>query len=168
MAKMTLNELRVEIAQILAEDRKKSAKSSKASKQAGRAAMAYGLYDEAFDFSEPLGADNWVARAGAVNWGPVSFSGDSFDHLTEAEEKALRLMVREVMQIGLVPTESAWKPMTEEKEPRFESIWEAAQHWYQKYGEGEDPQKPKGGKAFEQTKYKLDRKAQKAAEPKKK
>lgn len=168
MSKMTLNELRVEIAQMLAEAKKKSVKSSKASRQAGRAAMAYGLYDEAFDFSEPLGGDNWVRRAGAVNWGPVSFGGDSFDHLTEADEKVLRHLVREVMEMGLVPESSAWAPLSESQEPRrFSSIWEAAQHWYQKYGEGEEPEKPKKGKAFEQTKYKLDRKAQKAVEPKK-
>lgn len=168
MAKMTINELRVEIAQMLAEAKKKAKKSSKASKQAGRAAMAYGLYDEAFDFSEPLGADNWVARAGAVNWGPVSFGGDSFDHLTESEEKALRHMVREVMEAGIVPAESAWQPLSEATEPKkFESIWEAAKHWYQKFGEGEEGEKPKKGQAFEQTKYKLDKKAQKASEPKK-
>jgi hypothetical protein len=172
--KMSLNELRIEIAEILSEAKKKKVKKSdKIKKNAGEAASAYGFYDEALDFSEALGEDNIYAQQGAVNWGPNTSAGKHTDtafndphlhNMSESDDRALRSLVKEVMQLGNISENSVWNVIDESEEST--NIWEAANRWYEKYGDGIN-EKVKKGKAFENTKYKLNARAQNAAAPKK-
>lgn len=173
MATLTLNELKIKIAEILDEAKKKSSKKS-SMKRKGAAVEAYGLYDEALDFSTPLGAFNLYRQQGAANWGPYTSDGPHIDssfanpqlgatHMRESEERALRMLVREVIQNGLVPPDSAWAPLVEgQREPSFGSAWEAAEPlfeaWYDKFKKSSkkgsaEADKPKKGKGIEKTKY---------------
>lgn len=185
MAKLSINELKYEIAEILSEAKKKKEKKIDAKKKRG-ATGAYGFYDEALDFSAPLGAYNLYRQQGAVNWGPMTSDGPHVDssfgnpnvagnmvmpgHMKEsADEKALRSLVREVIQFGLIPEDSAWAPLMENKEGQsFGSIWEAAAHWFQKEGFEEAATCGPAAKGYEKGKFKLDKKAQERAAPKKK
>lgn len=159
MAKMTMNELKLEIAEILQEAKKKVSKA-KDLKKKGASVEAYGLYDEAFDFSSPLGAYNYYGRQGSANFGPYTGTGHnvSVDYsnpnpgalqMKESEERALRAVVREVIQNGLVPSDSAWAPLMEKRQPLFESPWEAADHlfeaWYDNVKKSESTPKKKKG-----------------------
>lgn len=143
---MTLSELKCLVAEILEEAKKKAPAEIK---KKGRSIEAYGLYDEAFDFAAPLGALSLYRQQGAVNWGPHTSDGpyiDSTFHdpqpgrivVRESEERALRMLVREVIENGLVPASSAWAPMVEgNREAVYESPWEAAEPlfeaWYDKF-----------------------------------
>jgi hypothetical protein len=150
MSKMTINELKLEIAGILQEAKKKKSKADELKKN-GASVEAYGLYDEAFDFSSPLGAYNYYRQQGAVNWGPYTGTPNTVNvdyhnpnsgalQMKESEERALRAVVREVIQNGLVPSDSAWAPLMEKRKPVFESAWDAADHifeaWYDKAKKG--------------------------------
>lgn len=154
---MTLNELRLEIAGILAEAKKKKDKADDLKKQ-GRSVEAFGLYDEAFDFSAPLGAYNLYKQQGAVNWGPYTSAGTDVDtnfshpnagpRLKESE-MALRAVVREVIENGLVPQHSAWAPLLSRKTPQ--TVWESADRmfeaWYDRAKKSKkDEEEPKKAK----------------------
>ena len=145
MAKMNLNELKVEIASILEEAKKKDKKADDLEKK-GKSIEAYGLYDEAFDFSQPLGAMNLYAQQGAVNWGPYTSGGPVIDssfadpqrnnatsNLKEEDEHALRTLVREVIENGLIPAGSAWAPVLNRVSKPF-GTWDQAarmaEAWY--------------------------------------
>lgn len=168
--KMTLNELKIEIAEILQEAKKKKEKAEKI-KEKGASVEAYGLYDEAFDFSAPLGGYNLYKQQGAANWGPYTSAGPQIDstfaspglgttELRESEEQALRALVREVIENGLIPPSSAWAPMLE-KSRSPGTAWESAQQlfeaWYdrEQRAEKKDDEEPKGSKAkgHEKTEY---------------
>ena len=144
--KLTLNEVKLLVAEMIDEAKKKKEKAAELKKR-GPSIEAYGLYDEAFDFAAPLGAANTYAQQGAANWGPYtspglcidsSFRDTSSGHIAmhEGDERALRALVREVIQNGLVPSNSAWAPLLErnKKDPCCESPWEAAgalfEAWY--------------------------------------
>jgi len=159
MAKLTLNELKLEIAEIL-DEAKKKAEKVKDIKKKGVSIEAYGLYDESFDFSSPLGDNNLYKQQGGANFGPYTSAGTTVDsafhhpnigaqRMKEHDEKALRALVREVIQNGLVPADSAWAPLTEKREQLFESPWEAADHlfeaWYDnlKKSRKDEPKKSK-------------------------
>ena len=131
MAKMTLVELKREISEMLAEARKKKAKAEKAKRNAGQAAASYGTYDEAFDFSEPLGEFNLLRSQGGVNWGPQTSSGTRTE-IKESEEQALRSLIREVLDSNFVPQDSVWTSLSEATDPSYGSIWEAAAHFWEK------------------------------------
>jgi hypothetical protein len=183
MAKLSINELKYEIAEILSEAKKKKEKKTDAKKKRG-AVGAYGFYDEALDFSAPLGAYNLYRQQGAVNWGPMTSDGPHIDSSfanpnvagnpgrvhESSDEHALRSLVREVIQFGLIPEDSAWAPLMENKDDgrTYGSIWEAAAHWFQKEGFQEAATCGPTGKGFEKSKFKLDKKAQERAAPKKK
>lgn len=148
---LTLSELRVEIAEILTEAKKKAEKAEKAKKNGGRAAMAYGMYDEALDFACPLGELSLYRQQGAVNFGPYTSGGTSIDSrfadpnigpgLRESEERVLRRLVREVLEMGHMSGESAWAPaMRERRSPG--NIWEEAAMHLEALGEPE----PRGGR----------------------
>jgi hypothetical protein len=148
---LSINELKLEIAGLLAEARKKKAEP----KKRGRSVEAYGFFDEALDFSTPLGAFNLYRQQGVSNLGPYTADGPWIDShfasprvgptgIAEADERALRALVREVIENGLVPSDSAWGPLTEREEPAFESIWEAAMHYYDHQGLGLGKQTPDG------------------------
>lgn len=154
---MTLNELKITIAEMLEEAKKKKEKTDRLKAASGTAKTAYGHYDEALDFSSPLGPHNLYRSQGAVNWGPYTGPGPHIDqnfanpntrlNLKEGEETAIRQIVREVIEFGLVPPDSAWAPLMESRrEPVFESIWEAAlaeNHWYMQHRETNEV--PEGG-----------------------
>jgi hypothetical protein len=165
MAKMTLNELKLEIAQILDEAKKKKEKLEIPKK--GASIEAYGLYDEAFDYAESQGALNLYGQQGAVNWGPYTSYGPSIDssyadpqrmattsNLKEGDEQALRALVREVIENGLVPSNSAWAPLMPSRRPMDESPWADAMslveaHWYDR---GQEEKPSKKAKGFEKGK----------------
>ena len=151
MASMTLNELKLEIAEILDEAKKKKSQVDKVKKR-GASVEAYGLYDEAFDFSSPLGAFNRYRQQGAANFGPYTGPGTQVDtsfhnpnpgalQMKESDEHALRALVREVIQNGLVPADSAWAPLMEKRQQVHESPWHAAESlfeaWYDKKSESD-------------------------------
>jgi hypothetical protein len=162
MAKYSLNELKLEIAEILDEAKKKASKSKEIKKR-GASVEAYGIYDEAFDFSAPLGDFNLYKQQGGVNFGPYTSAGVKLDNnyshpntgptkMKESDERALRSVVREVIQNGLVPSTSAWAPLIEKREQVTDGgAWGAANNlfeaWYddfKKKGKNEDePKKSK-------------------------
>jgi len=143
MPKMTMNELKLEIAEILDEAKKKKEKVEDIKKK-GAHIQAYGLYDEAFDFSVPQGEFNLYRQQGAVNWGPYTSAGAHVDNnysnpnggmtqMKESEEHAIRALVREVIQNGLVPKDSAWAPMmeTQKQATTDGSAWGQARSLYE-------------------------------------
>lgn len=162
---MDLNELRLVVAEMLDEAKKKKEKEV-ALKKRGASVEAYGLYDEAFDFSAPLGASNLYRQQGAANWGPYTSGGPEIDsmfsdpnrgatQMRESEERAVRMLVREVIENGLVPPTSAWAPLTEKRKvmPVAESAWDAAaplfEAWYDKFRESKKDAPAKKPKGFE-------------------
>lgn len=161
---MTLNELRLEIAEILSEAKKKKEKGEDLKKK-GASISAFGLYDEAFDFSAPLGAYNLYKQQGVVNWGPYTSAGTSVDSNfadpnvgpKQMKEEAIRMVVRDVIKNGLIPEHSAWAPMLERQTPR--GTWEQAsslfEAWYDrvqdKKSDDSDSEKKTGN--WERTKY---------------
>jgi hypothetical protein len=164
MSEFTINELKYEIAEILSEAKKKKEKEKQAMKKEG-AVGAYGHYEEAFDFSAPLGAYNLYRQQGAVNWGPMTSDGVRVDSnfsnpanvsgLKESEERALRTIVREVIQFGLIPGDSAWAPVMQRSAPAAGNIWEAAKHWYEAKACDAEQEVPMGprAKGHEKTEY---------------
>ena len=166
--KMTIDELKHQIAEILDEAKKKPEKAAKLKRMAAQV-EAYGFYDESHDFSAPLGAYNLYRQQGAVNWGPMTSDGTHVDNngvgnpnvghqfMKESEERALRGLVREVIENGLVDESSAWAPFLASKEPIFESTWEEASHriteaWYDDFKSDKKDDKSKG-KSSTKTSY---------------
>lgn len=141
---MTLNELKLEIADILEEAKKKKIKADDLKKK-GAAVEAYGTHDEAFDFSAPLDGMNLYKQQGGVNWGPYTNGGTTVDSAFEnpntgpksVQETALRAVVRDVIKNGLIPEHSAWAPLLK-KEDVSEGTWGDAMHmfeaWYSTAG----------------------------------
>lgn len=179
MAKTTINELKLEIAEILEEAKKKKEKVETLKKR-GASVEAYGLYDEAFDFSSPLGAYNLYKTQGAANFGPYTSAGSVVDHsfqnpnrgalqMNEKDEQALRMVVREVIQNGLVPSNSAWAPLMERQQKFIsENVWERAENIFESWYMGQkEAFEAKQGKCLEKTEFKLDKKAQERATGKK-
>jgi hypothetical protein len=146
--KVTINELKMTISEII-EEAKKKAKKAEQNMRYGKHIVAYGTYDEALDFSAPLGAYNYYRQQGQVNWGPFTGGGtqidSSFEHpsrlhedvpgtheLKESELKALRSVVREVIENGLIPEGSAWREVIPAKAPRPTNSWELAEQMSKK------------------------------------
>jgi hypothetical protein len=170
--KMTIDELKHQIAEILDEAKKKPEKAEKLRRMAAQV-EAYGFYAEEHDFSAPLGAYNLYRQQGAVNWGPMTSDGTHVDnnvgnpnagsaakYMRESEERALRNLVREVIENGLVDESSAWAPFLTAKEPIFESTWEEVVHrmneaWYDDFKKGKKSASDmkKGGKQYDKTSY---------------
>lgn len=168
--KMTIDELKHQIAAILDEAKKKKEKADKVKRMSAQI-EAYGFYTEEHDFSAPLGAANLYRSQGAVNWGPYTSAGTTVEHqnvgnpnqgylkIREGDEKALRTLVREVIQNGLIDETSAWAPFIQRQEPLFESTWEEAAYrideaWYDDFKKDKGSKKgdkPKGN--FERTSY---------------
>ena len=161
MPKMSMNELKKAIAEIIYEAKKEK----KAEKIAVRnaAVEAYGHYDEAHDFSKPLGDKNRMRQQGQVNWGPYTSAGSDIEtsvanpnassaanQMKESDERALRALVREVLENGLIDEQSAWAPFLKRAQPIFESSWEEAalrlteKNWFDKKNEADKP----AGRAF--------------------
>lgn len=166
---MNINELKVIIAEVLEEAKKKKEKEIKARENHGKAKNAYGYYSEALDFSWPLGPYNLYGQQGQVNWGPYTSGGQKVDqnfanpntglNMRENDEKALRAVVREVIEYGLVPSDSAWAPIMEASTPKsFDTPWEAAINecaWYMQHTElnGVPEGGPKKRTKIDKTKY---------------
>jgi hypothetical protein len=184
---MTLNELKLVVAEIIEEAKKKKEKADDLKKK-GKSVEAYGLYDEAFDFSSPLGAYNLYRQQGAANWGPFTSDGPRVDSqfhsfttgatsMKEGEEKAIRHVVREVIENGLVPSDSAWAPLVENEQlasrrmsesPSWERATDLFEAWYDKFKKDKEEPKKSQSKGYEKTEYKLDKKSQERASGKKK
>lgn len=171
MSKVTLTELKRTIAEILDEAKKKKVKAEKI-KNLSAQVEAYGYYDEAHDFSPPLGARNLYRQQGAMaNWGPLTSYGTEVDvrgagnpsagsasgqlKMNETDERALRSLVREVIRNGLIDESSAWSPLLRKSEPIFESTWEEIAHtlteknWFDKKSEAD---RPSGKPSFDKDK----------------
>jgi hypothetical protein len=172
--KMTIDELKRQIGELVNEAKKKDKKAVEAKKK-----PAYGFYEEALDFSEPLGAFNLYGSQGGVNWGPMTSAGAPVSvssasperskpsGMNESEEQILRSLVREVITTG-VPVEesSAWAVFLPDREPIFENAWgeaiyEAKKHWFQKTekddckpAKGYEKQAKKGGESKDDKKSK--------------
>lgn len=169
--KYSIDELKHQIAEILDEAKKKPEKAEKLKRMAAQV-EAFGFYAEEHDFSAPLGAYNLYRQQGAVNWGPMTSDGTHIDnnvgnpnagsaskYMKESEEKALRNLVREVIENGLIDEGSAWAPFLTAKEPIFESTWEEVQHrmneaWYDDFKKGKKGEEKKSGtKQYDKTSY---------------
>lgn len=175
MAKKTISELRNSIAEILHEA-KKAKKSSRKSSRRPPQVEAFGYYDKEHDFSEPQGVHNLYRQQGQVNYGPQTGgtpelanrgannpnAPSAANQMKEGDEKALRALVREVIQNGLIDEQSAWAPFTKKQEPIFESTWEEVSYltekaWYDR--KDPDCETPKGNEAgskpkgFEKTSF---------------
>lgn len=171
--KMTINELKHQIAEILDEAKKKPEKAAKIKRMSAQI-EAFGYYDESHDFSAPLGAYNLYRQQGAVNWGPMTSDGTHVDnkgvgnpnagtaapYMRENDERALRSLVREVIENGLVDESSAWAPFLSSQEPLFESTWEEAAYrlteaWYDDFKKEKKDKKGEDGKKgnYDKTSY---------------
>ena len=139
----SINELRKTIAGII-EEKKKPAKAKKAADDAPqlpRHLDVYGQYDKEHDFSEPQGERNLYRQQGAVNYGPNTGGTPELAaketnpnavpagiYMRESDERAIRQLVREVIQNGLIDESSAWAPFVTNSEPIFESSWAEIEH----------------------------------------
>jgi len=175
---MNINELKLVIAEVLEEAKKRTEKAIKARENSGRAKNAYGTYAEALDFSWPLGPYNLYRQQGQVNWGPYTSDGPHIDqnfanpntamntrmgsnthpHLHESDDElALRQVIREVIEYGLVPAESAWAPLMESAPRQFDTIWEEAMHecdrWYMRNADTGPIGEPKKKTSLDRTRY---------------
>ena len=169
--KMTITELKHTIAEILDEAKKSKDKAEKI-KRMSKQVEAYGFYTEEHDFSAPLGAFNLYRQQGASNWGPYTSAGVRIDKQNAGspnngpagihEERALRMLVREVLQNGVIAEDSAWAPFVSKPEPIFESTWEEAVYrmneaWYDDFRKGGKKEKSSGSGGSkgptEKTKY---------------
>lgn len=126
----TIQEIRKVVDSVLAEAKKKKEKAEELKHDPKP--PAYG-YSEAFDFSAPLGAYNLYRTQGAVNWGPMTSAGTKIDDRIVNQKSNLEAVLRGVVKEASAP--SAWLPLMEStKVP--DSVWEAAQHWYDHAGFG--------------------------------
>ena len=136
MAKKTLKELKQQISDILVEAKKMEEKESK---KVPPQVKAFGHYDDEHNFARALGSYNSAGEA--ANWGPSGTGGaghpGTLDNLgpnnpnanpagnqlkmRESDEKALRALVREVIENGLIDQTSAWSPFLKKTGPVFES-----------------------------------------------
>jgi hypothetical protein len=147
--KMTLTELKLTIADMISEAKKKAKKEDKIEKL-GAQVEAYGFYNKEHDFSAPLGAYNLYRQQGQVNWGPQTSAGTRVDsnvgnpnaiHIKESAEETLRALVREVLENGHITEDSAWSPFLRRASasPIFESSWEEAEHRMNEAFTGQSP-----------------------------
>lgn len=171
MAKMTIRELKRQISDIISEAKKAEEKESKSSMSRRPQVEAFGFYDAEHDFSSPLGAANLYRQQGAVNWGPYTVDNSADPrglagagshnpngggvaaqfNMREGDERAIRALVREVIQNGLIDESSAWSPFLKKSEPLFENSWEeiayrlVEKHWYDRKDTADKPEgKAKG------------------------
>ena len=132
--KISVNELRGMIGEIVAEAKKKNKDKSK---KPTKGVKPNGFsFDEAFDFSAPLGAHNLYALQGASNWGPLTGPGTHLADGTSVKnlpEQAVRALVRQVISEQASRSNSAWSSFGGPK-----NVWTEAMHYYdnQKLGLG--------------------------------
>lgn len=112
--RITIAELKDVLAGAVAEARrrvdeakKKKEKAAAAKHEARPAAFSY---DEALDFSAPLGAHNLYRSQGAVNWGPMTGPGTKID----------------VQSVSGAPQGSVWATLGESVAPAPRPGWERA------------------------------------------
>ncbi|HEU5119169.1 MAG TPA: hypothetical protein VFT74_21445 [Isosphaeraceae bacterium] len=98
-------------------------------------------HEAVYDFARPLGVHSHYGQQGASNFGPYTGVVDVLpEEIVGAHSggpddinKSTRSFIQGVMRESLVPEQSAWV-VEESKKP--ETIWEAAQHWYDHQGLG--------------------------------
>jgi len=157
--KISLNEIKMIVSQVLTEVKKKKEKSEKAKKEVHPAGYSY---SEALDFSAPLGPYNLYGSQGAVNWGPMTSSGTKIDDRIAGSrsetESILRSFIKEAIRQE-VSEDSSWQQLSEIIDPsprKFGNVWEAAAHWYDHQGLGLGSQTSEG---IQSKKEKLAKKA---------
>jgi len=130
--KVTLEEIKSIVSDVLSEAKKKKEKSEKAKKEVHPAGYSYA---EALDFSAALGAYNLYGSQGAVNWGPMTGPGTKVDDRIAGgraeSESILRSFIKEAIKQEMNEDQSAWQQLSEKtnvakKNPS--NVWEAAQH----------------------------------------
>lgn len=118
--KISVEELRGIIGEIISEAKKKTKSEKKTKKEVKPTGF---FFDEALDFSDPLGPLNIYAIQGASNWGPLT---GVLPDVGPLEERAVRSLVRQV--ISERKDLSAWSRFGTRSAPK--NVWEAAMHWY--------------------------------------
>lgn len=93
--KISVKELRGMIGEIVSEAKKKKDKSKTPVKGVKPGSYSY---DEAFDFSAPLGALNMYSQQGSANWGPLTTSMHTPSGFESLSEVAIRSLVRQVIR----------------------------------------------------------------------
>jgi len=163
MKMTTMNEIRQLVRDVILEAKKKKEKAEKLAYEPHPKEFTY---DDALDFSAPLGAYNLYRSQGASNWGPMTGAGSKIDDRVSgtkddkdnADEALLRSFINNVVKECL-ETDSSWGSLRESSE-MSKNIWEAALHWYdhQKLGlghqttEGIEQKKLKAAKQAKQNK----------------
>lgn len=124
--KITVNELRIIVGDVLAEAKKKKKVEEKPPKEPHPGAYRHA---EALDFSTPLGDSNPYKIQGQANFGPYTAN------VSVKDDVKLESLVR-----GGVSPGSAWAPIVEELgkqlPPPESKIWESALHYYDHMGLG--------------------------------
>src|SRR3990167_9227603 len=114
--KVTARGLREVVVEIISEAKKKKTKAKKPEKEVKPTGYSF---DEAFDFSAPLGGYNLYRSQGAVNWGPMTSQGTKVDDgAAGMQEGALRALARQVIREHVDPRDSAWMSLVETKAPK--------------------------------------------------
>lgn len=149
--KMTINELRTIIKDMIIEAKKKKVKKDKLDKKVNPPAYTHA---DALDFSSPLGGYNLYASQGAVNWGPMTGPGSKIDDnvATSYNTNELKEFIQRATFDGLIHNDSAWKSLAESlvtKDMKFNTIWEVALYQYNNSGKQIDElSRRKGVKYF--------------------
>jgi hypothetical protein len=128
--RITLEELKVIVAEVINEVKKKKKKE----KMDEESCLSY-VIDPKLDFSAPLGAYNLYKSQGAVNWGPMTGQGSKVDDRVGSkksvtEEHVLRLYLRNIISesIGVNDIDNFVNESFDVSP--FNGMWEAAAHWY--------------------------------------
>jgi hypothetical protein len=135
------DELFLESVQYLLTEAKKAEKGPKA--RVAEAQPHGFFYNETYDFSQPLGADNLYHRQGMAAWGPDTHSPSGINvkddivmnkDVFRFKEGLLRTLESGVIDEQLAPSSSAWEALnlqeTYEHTPADGSAWTDGYHWY--------------------------------------
>jgi hypothetical protein len=148
--KVSIDELRKIVGEVVSEAKKKKEKSDELKYTAHP--KEYG-YAESLDFSAPLGGYNLYRSQGAANWGPYTGAGPKIDDNVRidpvstslTEEKMLRSLLRSIIGETLMPRSSAWDVISESSRVRRTgNVWEDVARWYDHQGFGLGSQTPAG------------------------
>lgn len=127
--KITINELRKIIKDVITEAKKKKTKDKKLEAAAGTQVYSSAA---AHDFSAPLGAYNLYKGQGAANWGPMTGPGQQVDDSIHTTKK-LKEFVNRTFLDGSIPKSSYWRPLIERLNKKYSNpkdAWEVAKYTY--------------------------------------
>jgi hypothetical protein len=125
--KTTISELRILVDAIIEEARKSKKKpKDHPDRMKANHPNAY-QYDEALDFSNPLGSYNLYKSQGGASWGPNTGAGPKVDDNIRFPPQKLNLGE------GVDPN-SEWAQLVESN--NLENVWESVARWYDHQGLG--------------------------------